>query len=271
VPFEGGLTIGYWKTHTGLAKPPRDGTYDYLPVFLGIPPVNGAPEQSVDNETEAFIVFSGANGSGLGVGMLKAQLLAAKLNALQFPGFENAFLSNGQTIGDVIGDADRILDDLANGIPHTKAEVTHVKDLLDAANNNSHDQVLETCPHTIVLESVPGDYDGDGFDDERESGLIGTNSVKPCGTGGWPADLVDGWGPGAVTVQDVTSFLTPVRRLDTNPGDEEYDPRWDLVANKFGAAISIGDLSALFAGPAAHPPMLGGERALNATCPYAGQ
>jgi hypothetical protein len=192
VPFQGGLTIGYWKTHTGLAKPPRDGTYDYLPVFLGIPPVNGAPEQSVDNETEAFIVFSGANGSGLGVGMLKAQLLAAKLNALQFPGFENAFLPNGQTVGDVIGDADQILDDLANGIPHEKAEVTHVKDLLDAANNNSHDQVLETCPHTVALESVPGDYDGDGFDDERESGLIGTNSVKPCGTGGWPADLVDG-------------------------------------------------------------------------------
>jgi hypothetical protein len=239
-------------------------------VFLGVSPSDGDPEESIDTETDAFAVLAGANGSGLGISMLKAQLLAAKLNSLAFPGFADAYLPTGDRVADVIADADQILDDLANGGSHTKDEITHVKDLLDAANNNSNQQVLTTCSQPLVYQSSPGDFDGDGFDDEREQ-LIGTNSTLPCGTSGWPLDLVGGLSGSPVDIVDITSFLAPIRRLDTNPGDEAYDPRWDLVANQFGAAISIGDLTSLLAGPTAYPPMLGGERALNATCPYAGQ
>jgi hypothetical protein len=105
---------------------------------------------------EAFNVFDAATSAGLGVEMLKAQLLAAKLNALKFAGFEDAFLPNGQTVGQAIGDADQILDDLANGISRTKDEITAVKDLLDAANNNSHDPVLRTCPPTVRLTGGEG-------------------------------------------------------------------------------------------------------------------
>ena len=267
IPFAGGLTIGYWKTHAGLGAPPRDGTYDYLPIFLGIAPANGDPEQSVDDETEAFSVFSAATGRGLGVDMLKAQLLAARLNALIFPGFDDAYLPNGQTVGNAIDEANQILDAIANGNVHTKDEITHVKDLLDAANNNSHDQVLTTCPQQISLVSGPGDYDGDGFSDDRESSVIGTNSVKPCGNGGWPADLWVTDNGSAVTIQDLTSFLAPVRHLNTSPGDEAYNPRWDLAPNQFGNAISIQDLTSLIAGPTSRPPMLGGEPILGKTCP----
>jgi len=201
--------------------------------------------------------------------MLKAQLLAAKLNAIAFPGFADAYLPTGEKVGNVMAVADSILDDLANGVSHTKDEITHIKDLLDEANNNSHEQHLSTCPQTENLNSSSGDYDGDGFDDERESWLIGTNSVEPCGPGGWPADLWDTGGKSQVTVQDLTSFLVPVRRLDTNPGDEGYNKRWDIYPNTLGKAISIQDLTALIAGPTAYPPMLHGQRVLGATCPYA--
>jgi hypothetical protein len=143
LPFSGGLTMGYWKTHTGLDSPPRDATYDQLPVMLGISPENGYPEQRIDSESEARAVFDAAEAStDDGVLMLKAQLLAAKLNALKFPGFDLAQFPDGTVVGDAVADADQILDDIANGTSHTKAEIIGVKDLLDAANNNSHTPIL---------------------------------------------------------------------------------------------------------------------------------
>ena len=161
VPFPGGLTMGYWKTHTGLDSPERDSTYDVLNgpgfIFLGIDnAVDASPEQQVDDEAEARALFAAAEAStDNGVLMLKAQLLAAKLNVLKFPGFDLAEFPDGTVVGDVIADADQILDDLANGIPHTKSEIIGVKDLLDAANNNSHTGILvgpspTPCPYTFA-------------------------------------------------------------------------------------------------------------------------
>ena len=47
----------------------------------------------------------------------------------------------------------------------------------------------------------------------------------------WPADLVSGSIPDStnrVNIMDLTSFLAPVRRINTSPGDVG-DRRWDLV------------------------------------------
>jgi len=157
VPFPGGLTMGYWKTHTGLDSPDRDPTYDVLNgagfIFLGIPPDNGYPEQQVDDEAGAKTVFVAAEASTHdGVLMLKAQLLAAKLNALKFPGFDLAQFPDGTIVGDVIDEADQILDDLANGISHSKSEIIAAKDLLDSANNNGHTGIL------VIPSSTPCQY-----------------------------------------------------------------------------------------------------------------
>lgn len=155
-PFAGGLTMGYWKTHTGLDSPPRDATYDLLPVMLGISPEDGYPEERIDNEAEARAVFRAAESStDDGVLMLKAQLLAAKLNALKFPGFASAQFSNGVVVGDVIHAADHILDDVANGIPHSKQEIVGLSSILDAANNNSHAQVLSGPSPTPCDRTFP--------------------------------------------------------------------------------------------------------------------
>src|SRR3972149_3266456 len=86
VPFPGGLTMGYWKTHTGLDSPERDSTYDVLNgpgfIFLGIDnAVDASPEQQGDDGAEARALFAAAEASpDNGVLMLKAQLLAATVN-----------------------------------------------------------------------------------------------------------------------------------------------------------------------------------------------
>jgi hypothetical protein len=128
---------------------------------------------------------------------------------------------------------------------------------------------------------VPGctvDSDGDGFRDEAER-HVGTNALGRCGPGAvpavsiaWPIDFVSGGVPAStdkITITDLTSFLAPVRRLDTAPGDvsipadpDAFDVRWDLTPGPaVGVSwIAIGDLTALFAGPTGFPPMSGGAK-----------
>jgi len=151
--------MGYWKTHTGLDAPARDSTYDQLPIFLGIAPENAYPEAQVDSEGEARAIFQAATSNGLGEKMLRAQLLAAKLNAIKFPGFSDALFPSGDQVGDFIQQADKILDDMANGIPHTKAEIVEVSAWLDAANNNGHEPHILSlfCPRSCKKHSV-GNY-----------------------------------------------------------------------------------------------------------------
>jgi hypothetical protein len=408
--FIDGKTIGYWKNHTGLDAPTRDSTYDQLPVFLGIFPANGLPEMSIASEDDARGVFVAANSSGDGVEMLTAQLLASKLNALKYNGYAEAYLPDGQKVGDVMAHADAILDDLANGIDYDKDTIVLVKSLLDLANNNGEgSQALQTCtfpptpdvgtPSTTPTpgstapsspsptnsgapgdcgadrddddndnDGVPdeddvdddndgvediddfdddndglydfedGDDDGrfsnsdndgdgtadkddddddddgqtdwndedddndgkhdwedgdddnscrdndndndgldddqdndddnDGYKDEDESNYIGTNAKNRCGAQGWPSDLYTGGASyNTLTVQDLLSFVAPVRRLQTDPGDPAFDPRWDLLPGpQFGSTISIQDLTSLIAGPTAYPPMFNGQRAFGRTC-----
>ncbi len=121
-----------------------------------------------------------------------------------------------------------------------------------------------TCPAT------PIDTDGDGWKDGDEV-LIGTNSDKPCGVDGWPANLFD-TGPSAnkLDVQDIVSFIAPVRRLNTSPGNPNFSARWDLVPGKgiFPEWINVQDMTALIAGATGSPPMFNGQRAFNQTCPF---
>jgi hypothetical protein len=120
------------------------------------------------------------------------------------------------------------------------------------------------CPAAGCTE----DGDGDGVTDEAER-HIGTNPLGRCGTGGiitdppsnaWPLDFVHAGTPAStdlITITDLTSYLAPDRRLDTKPGDPNFNIRWDLVPGPSFSAnwIEITDLTALFAGPSGFPPM----------------
>jgi hypothetical protein len=112
------------------------------------------------------------------------------------------------------------------------------------------------------------DDDNDGYKDEDEYGHIGTHSKKKCGVGGWPADLVrTGGSADTLDIHDLISFMSPVRRLDKDPGEAGFDTRWDLVpGEQLGSTISIQDITALLVGPTAYPPMFDGQRAFDRSC-----
>jgi len=121
----------------------------------------------------------------------------------------------------------------------------------------------------------PGeDFDGDGYTDDDEALKIGTNAGYPCGINGWPSNLFEPLPPApptnSLTIQDVTSFVAPVRHFDSSPGDEPlYNPRWDIRpgAGALPKWINIQDVLQLVAGPTGNPPMLNGARAFGQTCP----
>ncbi len=132
---------------------------------------------------------------------------------------------------------------------------------------------------TVIDEALPGgatnnDCDGDGFKGSAESNVYagaGPRDQDPCGNTGWPADFIQGgFQPNALNVQDLATYIVPVRRLNTSSGDPGYDVRWDLVPGTvFGETINLQDMAALVAGASGFPPMLFGARAYNAVCPFA--
>ncbi len=174
------------------------------------------------------------------------------------------------------------------------------------ADGDAFGDACDACPSTADPAACPDD-DNDGFTDEAEAGSplcagsanddsfedtvvndgcpggpaqsgayseaqfnIGTGSLDPCGNNGWPAELAGG--DNRIKLQDVTSFAVPApKKLNTSPGMTGFDPRWDLVPGQRAGLfwISLQDLTALTAGPAAYPPMLGGARAFNGPpCPF---
>ncbi|HSP56623.1 MAG TPA: S8 family serine peptidase [Dehalococcoidia bacterium] len=103
---------------------------------------------------------------------------------------------------------------------------------------------------------------------------VGLTDQDPCGTNGWPSDFASGGVPNStnrINVLDLTSFLAPVRRLDTSPGHPNFNARWDLTPGHgfFPNWIVVDDLTALLAGPSGNPPMIGGVRAFGGpACPW---
>jgi hypothetical protein len=122
----------------------------------------------------------------------------------------------------------------------------------------------------------PGeDFDGDEYTDDNEALKIGTNAGYPCGGNGWPSDVFSSGGSAnKLNIQDVLSFVIPVRHYDTSPPSSSYDARWDLVPGPtipFPAHINIVDITALVNGTTGNPPMFNSTRAFDQTCPLAAQ
>ncbi|HET9477640.1 MAG TPA: thrombospondin type 3 repeat-containing protein [Dehalococcoidia bacterium] len=120
------------------------------------------------------------------------------------------------------------------------------------------------------------DCDGDGYKGSVEGWVFGATAMDQdaCGVTAWPSDFVSTGIPNTynrVTVNDLTSFLAPVRRLDSSPGNPGYDRRWDLMPGKglFVNDINVNDMTSLIAGSSGNPPMLNGLRALSGpSCPW---
>jgi CSLREA domain-containing protein len=128
---------------------------------------------------------------------------------------------------------------------------------------------------TVANEPLPPgaaayDCDGDGYVGTAE-GNVSTGDQDPCGGTGWPSDLAPGGlQPNALNIQDLGSFLVPVRRIGTSPGDPGFNARWDLVPGAvIGKHIAVTDIAATVVGASGNPPMFGGLRAYGRTCPWA--
>jgi hypothetical protein len=117
-----------------------------------------------------------------------------------------------------------------------------------------------------------GDDDGDGYRDLDEARFIATGVGDPCGFDGWPSDVFsEGLSLNKLDIQDVISFVSPVRHLDSSPPQtSRYQTRWDLVPGPtfpFTTHINILDVTALMNGVTGSPPMFGGTKAFGKTCP----
>lgn len=121
-------------------------------------------------------------------------------------------------------------------------------------------------------------YKGATDGDQKVCGLYDLTFPDPAQPGtpslGWPVDLVQGGVPDStltITLQDLTSFLAPVRYLGSNVGTRPGDIRWDIHPGPgdLTTDINLTDLTTLLVGSAATPPMLAGARAFaGPACPW---
>jgi hypothetical protein len=161
--------------------------------------------------------------------------------------------------GDGIGDACDVVDGAADG---------HLHEVCVTANvtiGSGGSPTTPTCPELVL------DQDNDGFDRVDEE-HVGTGHQDPCGFTGWPADVFSsGSSLNDVDIQDVISFITPVRYFNTDVGTHVGDVRWDILPGPgiFEFDINLTDLTTI-SSPNFKPPMLSGARAFNGPpCPYA--
>lgn len=129
----------------------------------------------------------------------------------------------------------------------------------------------QPTPSATAPPAGPQDDDGDGFSNDTEL-HVGTDPGDNCGSPdmskaghpsqSWPADLVTTTGEGEIQLNDLLSFVTPIKHLNTSPGDPGYDQRWDLVPGKgsFGDTINLQDLTLLVT---LKPAMFNGEPVFN--------
>jgi len=166
--------------------------------------------------------------------------------------------------GDLMGDACDTEDD---GDGFTDEAEAGTPLCSNAVNDDSFDDA-------VVNDGCPGGPAQAGTYSEAQF-KIGTGSLDPCGNNGWPADLFSQppFSANKLTVQDITSFLAPVYRMNSNPGEAGFDPRWDLIPGKgiLAKFINIQDLVAIIPSSTtttARPLMFNGQPAYNQTCPY---
>lgn len=164
------------------------------------------------------------------------------------------------------GDGDGLSNAAEIACGSNPASASSVPERIDLTGDDDGDgQSNEALPAGAEAQ----DCDGDGYKGSVE-GYVTTSDQDPCGVNGWPSDLLPGGvAANTLNLQDLASFLAPVRRLGTNPGQPDYSARWDLVpGSTVGAAINVADIAATVLGPSGYPPMFAGLRAYGRACPW---
>ncbi len=189
-------------------------------------------------------------------------------------------LGDGDTDGqwdpfdvDADSDGDRVFDPTESKCGSDPLSAASIPERVDLPADDDGDALVDEA---LPPGSQAYDCDGDGFVGMSEMHVFsagGTaNDQDACGGTGWPADLVPGgFQPNALNIQDLGSYIAPLRRLNTSLGDAGFDVRWDIVPGNSALpkTLNIVDLGAFFSGATGFPPMLGAQRAYNRVCPWA--
>jgi hypothetical protein len=145
--YTGGLTWGYWKTHSVYGPAAhRDAAYDLLDdngngMLIDLAMTPG--DYLVDSEVEAYWVFQGCgqgnpNASGDGRSLFRAQLMALHMNLLKFSDMGTMYYIyagdsySGMTVQQIHDTAVTMLTD---GQPH---DFHALLNTIDRINNNGH-------------------------------------------------------------------------------------------------------------------------------------
>jgi pimeloyl-ACP methyl ester carboxylesterase len=156
-------------------------------------------------------------------------------------------------------------------------ETSAVPERVDGAFAGVDDDGDTEIDEALPPGSEAFDCDGDGFIGSAEEHVFGgltDRDQDPCGMDAWAADFVTGGVPDStnrITINDLASFVAPVMRAFTSPGDAGFDVRWDIIPGPGAVSqhININDLAALVAGSTSTPPMLGGASVFNGPeCPW---
>lgn len=155
-----------------------------------------------------------------------------------------------------------------------RSDAGSVPERVDTAGDDDGDgQFGEALP----TGSGSYDCDGDGSTGGAEAYIFSAaNTARdqdPCGTNGWPADLVDDiLVPNGVSVLDLQDFVDPVRYMGSDVADwanQQPARRHDVLPGdpfSLGKDINILDLQVV---AISQPPMLGGDLSFASTCPWA--
>jgi len=225
--------------------------------------LNSGSDMTFDYSSAQVIqLYRDAMDGVIGVESAKNQLASANETGCPFDHDDDWRLNWHEPVGcDRKPDCDSdTVSDGANDTDGTGPVVVGPDNCLVAANSSQanwdNDELGDRCD----------DGDGDGFVDTAEF-HVGTGPAAPCGIGGWPAELVDtGLSYNKITIQDVISFVAPVRRIDTSPGDARFNARWDVIPGTtvLSKHVNIQDLVELVT---IRPPMFGGALAYDKPCP----
>jgi hypothetical protein len=148
-----------------------------------------------------------------------------------------------------------------------------VPERVDGAFAGVDDDRNGAIDEALPAPAINHDCDGDGYTGATENHVFsnaGGRDQDPCGTNGFPADLVaTGSSLNRVDISDLASFIAPINRLNKSPGMPGYNVRWDLVPGKavpFTHDLNVIDMVNLVT---VVPPMLNGPKAFSGpACPW---
>ena len=176
--------------------------------------------------------------------------------------------SPGNSDGDLFPDAVEV------ACGSDPADKSSIPERVDTAGDDDGDgQSSEALP----AESEGYDCDGDGWTGSAEAHIFSAanavNDQDPCGTSGWPADVVDDLlVSNGVSILDVQDFVDPIRYMGSDVADsanQQAARRHDVLPGdpfNLGKEINILDLQVV---AISQPPMLEGAQTFASTCPWA--